>query len=329
MQQSNSILTGKTILITGGAGFIGSNLCEYFLQKNRVVCFDNFVTGHKANIEKFLNQPNFSLVEGDIRNPSDCEKAVNGCDIVLHQAALGSVPRSIHDPATTNDVNVNGFLNMMIAARNAGIKRFVYASSSSVYGDLEELPKKEERTGNQLSPYAVSKYVNELYAKVFSTVYGIETIGLRYFNVFGKQQDPNGQYAAAIPRFIAAIKKGQSPVIYGDGEQTRDFTYIRNVIQANELAASVQHKEALNRVYNIAYGNQTTVNQLVQTIIQMMAELDPSLMNVQMNHEKERIGDVRYSQASIGLAQQLLGYQPEYDLQRGMKEAIEWYWNNL
>ena len=250
------------ILISGGAGFIGSNLCEYFLSKGyKVVCLDNFSTGHRYNLTSFGNNPNFSLIEGDIRDLSDCQKAVEGVDYVLHQAALGSVPRSINDPITTNAVNVSGFLNMLIASRDAKVKRFVYAASSSTYGDSQGLPKVEEVIGKPLSPYAITKYVNELYAEIFSKTYGLETVGLRYFNVFGRKQDPNGAYAAVIPKFVMQFINYESPVINGDGMHSRDFTYIDNVIQMNELAMTTTNSEAINTVYNTAFGDRTTLTQ--------------------------------------------------------------------
>ena len=252
------------ILITGGAGFIGSNLCEYFINKgHQVTCLDNFATGHRHNLDSIINHPNFTLIEGDIRNLEDCRKAVSGADYVLHQAALGSVPRSINDPITTNDVNVSGFLNMLVASRDANIKRFVYAASSSTYGDSEALPKEEDKIGKPLSPYAITKFVNELYADIFSKTYGLETIGLRYFNVFGRKQDPNCAYTAVIPKFVMQLMRHESPVINGDGNYSRDFTYIDNIIQINELAMLTENKEAVNTVYNAAFGDRTTLNYLV------------------------------------------------------------------
>lgn len=252
------------ILITGGAGFIGSNLTEYFLSKGySIVCLDNFATGHRHNVQPFLENPNYKLIEGDIRDLEVCQKAVENVDYVLHQAALGSVPRSIKDPITSNDVNVSGFLNMLIAARDANVKRFVYAASSSTYGDSESLPKVEDVIGKPLSPYAITKYVNELYADVFGKTYGMECIGLRYFNVFGRRQDPNGAYAAVIPLFVKQLIKHESPTINGTGDYSRDFTYIDNVIQMNELAMLTETPEAINTVYNTAVGDRTTLNDLV------------------------------------------------------------------
>ena len=319
-------LAHKNILITGGAGFIGSNLCAYFLENNKVVCLDNFATGHRHNIEKFLNNPNFTLIEGDIRDFATCEKAVVGIDYVLHEAALGSVPRSINDPITTNDVNVGGFLNMLTAARNAKVKRFVYAASSSTYGDSESLPKVEDVIGKPLSPYAVTKYVNELYADVFSKTYGIETIGLRYFNVFGRNQDPNGAYAAVIPKFVAQFLNHESPVINGDGNFSRDFTYIDNVIQMNELALITENSDAINTVYNTAFGERTTLNELINGLKENLAAFDPAIANVPIIHGENRIGDIPHSLASIDKAKNLLGYQPKFSMKEGLKEAVKWYW---
>lgn len=323
-------LIEKRILITGGAGFIGSNLVEYFLkQKNHITCLDNFSTGKRSNIEPFLNNPDFKLLEGDIRNISDCKQAVKDCELVFHQAALGSVPRSITDPVTTNDVNISGFLNMIVASRDEGIKRFIYAASSSTYGDHPGLPKFEDRIGRPLSPYAVTKYVNELYANVFSDLYGIETIGLRYFNVFGKRQDPNGAYAAAIPKFIKLLMNHQSPVVFGDGEQSRDFTYIDNVVQANELAAIADNPEAINQVYNVAFGDKTTVNQLIDHLRSGLSKFDPEINRIHTEYSSIRKGDILHSLASIDKASRLLGYRPEYDLKKGISEAIGWYFKNM
>ena len=322
-------ISNKKILITGGAGFIGSNLCGYFLEHNEVVCLDNFSTGHRHNIEQFLSNPNFTLIEGDIRNLETCEKAVLGIDFVLHQAALGSVPRSINDPITTNEVNVSGFLNMLIASRNANVKRFIYAASSSTYGDSEKLPKIEEVIGKPLSPYAVTKYVNELYADVFSKTYGMETIGLRYFNVFGRNQDPNGAYAAVIPKFVAQFLNHESPVINGDGNFSRDFTYIDNVIQMNELAMLTENKEAINTVYNTAFGERTTLNELVNSLREFLSTYDNEIANVPIIYGENRVGDIPHSLASIEKAKKLLNYQPKFSMREGLKEAVNWYWNNL
>ena len=320
----------STILITGGAGFIGSNLCEHFIAKGyKVRCLDNFATGHRHNLEAIISNENFLLIEGDIRNMDDCQKAVEGVDYVLHEAALGSVPRSINDPITSNEVNVSGFLNMLVASRDAGVKRFVYAASSSTYGDSESLPKVEEVIGKPLSPYAITKYVNELYAEIFSRTYGLETIGLRYFNVFGRKQDPNGAYAAVIPKFVMQLMKKESPIINGDGNYSRDFTYIDNVIQMNELAITVQNDIAVNTVYNTAFGDRTTLNDMVFYLKKYLAEFDPAIADVEVIHGPNRVGDIPHSLASIDKAKQLLQYNPKYAFKDGLKEAVEWYWNNL
>lgn len=322
--------TQNTILITGGAGFIGSNLCEYFLELgNKVICLDNFSTGYRHNLEGFINNPNFRLIEGDIRNIDDCILAVQGVDYVLHEAALGSVPRSINDPITTNDVNVSGFLNMLVASRDAKVKRFIYAASSSTYGDSQGLPKVEDVIGKPLSPYAITKYVNELYAEIFSRTYGLETIGLRYFNVFGRKQDPNGAYAAVIPKFVMQLMNYESPVINGDGNYSRDFTYIENVIQMNELAMTSQNPEAINTVYNTAFGDRNTLNDLVGYLKNYLAEFDSKIANVEIIYGSNRAGDIPHSLASIEKAKIILGYKPKYSLQEGLKEAVSWYWNNL
>ncbi len=323
-------LSNKKILVTGGAGFIGSNLCEELLKRgNTVVCLDNFATGKKENIKEFLKDSNFKLIEGDIREIEDCKKAVKNVDYILHQAALGSVPRSIKDPITSNDVNVSGFINMLVAARDEGIKRFVYAASSSTYGDSEALPKIEDKIGKPLSPYAITKYVNELYADVFSKTYGIETIGLRYFNVFGRKQDPNGAYAAVIPKFVGKFMKGESPVINGDGNYSRDFTYIDNVIQANLLALVVDNKIAVNTVYNVAYGERNTLNDLVACIKKYLSKLDASISGIEVVNGPNRQGDIPHSLASINKAKELLNYNPRFSLEEGLKEAVNWYWDNL
>lgn len=323
-------LTNRKIVITGGAGFIGSNLCNHFLSHdNQVVCLDNFATGHRHNIEKFLDHKNFTLIEGDIRDLDTCRKTVEGADFVLHQAALGSVPRSINDPITSNDVNVSGFLNMLVAARDAKVKRFVYAASSSTYGDSKELPKVEEVIGNPLSPYAITKYVNELYATIFSNTYGLETIGLRYFNVFGRNQDPNGAYAAVIPKFVAQLINHESPIINGDGMYSRDFTYIDNVIQMNEKALLTENPEAINTVYNTAVGDRTTLNDLVSYLKEFLAAYDEKIGQVEVIHGPNRAGDIPHSLASIDKAKKLLGYHPKYTMREGLKEAVAWYWENL
>jgi|TARA_B110000503_G_scaffold104064_1_gene155302 UDP-N-acetylglucosamine 4-epimerase len=326
----NIQLTNKRILITGGAGFIGSNLTEVLLEKgNNVTCLDNFATGRRDNIAHLLSNPNYTFMEGDIRNLTDCRQSVKNVDYVLHQAALGSVPRSIKDPITSNDVNVGGFLNMLIASRDAGVKRFIYAASSSTYGDSESLPKLEDTIGKPLSPYAITKYVNELYADVFSKTFGLETIGLRYFNVFGRKQDPNGAYAAVIPKFISQFMAGESPIINGDGEYSRDFTYIDNVIQANILSMLSENKEAINTVYNVAFGERNTLNDLITYLKESLTEFDPKIKDIQVVFGPNRIGDIPHSLASIDKAKKLLNYDPQYSLEKGLKEAIKWYWNNL
>lgn len=318
------------ILITGGAGFIGSNLTEYFLGKgHKVVVLDNFATGHRHNIVQHEGNPNFLLIEGDIRNVADCEKAVQSVDFVLHQAALGSVPRSIKDPQTSNEVNVSGFLNMLVAARDANVKRFIYAASSSTYGDSESLPKVEDKIGKPLSPYAITKYVNELYAEIFSKTYGIETIGLRYFNVFGRRQDPNGAYAAVIPLFVKKFMNHESPVINGAGDYSRDFTYIDNVVQMNERAMLTENQEAVNTVYNTAVGDRTTLNQLVGYLKEFLTEYDSEIAKVEVVHGPNRQGDIPHSLASVDKAKKLLGYEPSHVIKDGLKEATKWYWDNL
>lgn len=320
------------VLVTGGAGFIGSNLCEYLLSNNyEVVCLDNFSTGKIENIHHLLNTyPNtFKLIVGDIRNLADCQKALNRVDYVMHEAALGSVPRSIKDPITTNAVNIGGFLNMLIAARDAKVKRFIYAASSSTYGDSKELPKVEDIIGKPLSPYAITKYVDELYADIFARTYGLEYIGLRYFNVFGRRQDPFGAYAAVIPLFVKKMIAHERPIINGDGEISRDFTYIDNVIQMNMLAMAVNKKEAVNQIYNTAYGQSTTLNQLVEYLKEYLSKFDPSIKNIEAVYGPNRIGDIPYSLACIDKAKSLLGYAPEYDIKKGLKEAVEWYWENI
>lgn len=318
------------ILITGGAGFIGSNLAEHFLNKGYAVrVLDNFSTGHRHNIAPFLSNPAFELQEGDIRNLEDCRKAVEGADYVLHQAALGSVPRSINDPITTNEVNISGFLNMLVAARDAKVKRFVYAASSSTYGDSKELPKMEDKIGKPLSPYAITKYVNELYADIFSRTYGLETIGLRYFNVFGRRQDPNGAYAAVIPKFVMQFMRHESPVINGAGDYSRDFTYIDNVVQMNERAMLADNPAAVNTVYNTAVGDRTTLKEMVQLLKEFLAGYDAAIAGVEVRHGPNRAGDIPHSLASIDKARTLLGYEPTHKFKAGLKEAVDWYWKNL
>jgi UDP-N-acetylglucosamine 4-epimerase len=322
-------LSGKKILVTGGAGFIGSNLCEVLLRKkNKVICLDNFSTGKRNNIAGFLEDSNFTFIEGDIRNLDDCMLAASGVDYILHQAALGSVPRSIKDPITTNDVNISGFLNMLVAAKNHKVKRFVYAASSSTYGDSKALPKVENNIGRPLSPYAITKYVNELYAGIFAETYGLETIGLRYFNVFGKRQDPNGAYAAVIPKFVSQLMAGESPLVNGDGNYSRDFTYIDNVIQAN-LLSLVAGPKAINTVYNVAFGDRNTLNDLMGYLKEYLSEFDAKIANIAVKYGPNRVGDIPHSHASVDKAKQMLNYNPQFSLQQGLKEAVHWYWENL
>ena len=318
------------ILVTGGAGFIGSNLCDALIAAgHKVTCLDNFSTGKMENLDQLLPHPDFRLITGDIRNLEDCKLAVEGADYVFHEAALGSVPRSISDPATTNEVNISGFLNMLIAARDAKVKRFIYAASSSTYGDSEKLPKVEEVIGRPISPYAITKYVNELYADVFSRTYGIECIGLRYFNVFGRRQDPYGAYAAVIPLFVKQFIRHESPLINGDGEFSRDFTYIDNVIQMNMLAMATSDPQSVNTVYNTAFGDRTTLNQLVGYLKEFLSDFDPKIGKVKIVHGPSRVGDIPHSLASIDKARRLLGYDPQYNLRDGLKEAVKWYWFNM
>ncbi|MEE4262277.1 MAG: SDR family oxidoreductase [Desulfobacteraceae bacterium] len=353
--------------MTGGAGFIGSNLVEHFLGRgNEVVCLDNLATGYRTNIEPFMDDPAFTFIEGDIRDIETCHRATRGCDYVLHQAALGSVPRSVKDPHTSNAVNIGGTLNMLLAARDAGVKRFVYAASSSTYGDSEELPKVEDHIGNPLSPYAVTKYVMELYARVFSQLYGLECIGLRYFNVFGRRQDPNGAYAAVIPLWVKQLIRHEPPVINGDGSYSRDFTYIDNVVQANELAAVLPtaailenlveywrqgrgtgdegrggsgspriphtaHRtpQTISEVFNVAYGGNTTLNGLFEALRKNLALFDPEIGRIEPVYGPVRPGDIPHSMASIDKARALLGYEPEYDAEQGFEKACEWYFDNI
>ena len=344
-------LKKSKILITGGAGFIGSNLTEYFLAgENEVICLDNLSTGHKKNISKFMSDPNFQFIEGDIRDINVCRKAVRDCEYVFHQAALGSVPRSIKDPVTTNTVNIDGFLNVLTVARDENVKRFIYAASSSTYGDSQELPKIEENIGRPLSPYAITKVVNEYFAKVYSELYNMETIGLRYFNVFGKRQDPNGAYAAVIPLWVKKLINNESPVINGDGTYSRDFTYVENVIQANELAAVTPKKDILNglneffnknkselqkrkpftvfEVFNVAYGKNTTLFELFEALKTNLAKFDSGISKAEYIIGKKRQGDIPHSLASIEKAKTVLGYDPQYDAEQGFRKACEWYFNN-
>ncbi len=317
-------------MVTGGAGFIGSNLCQYLIDNgNKVVCLDNLSTGKIENIEHLLKNSKFSFLNGDIRNLEDCHNACENIDYVLHQAALGSVPRSINDPITSNDVNISGFLNMLVATRDAKIKRFIFAASSSTYGDSQELPKVEDTIGKPLSPYAVTKYVNELYADVFTKIYGIETIGLRYFNVFGRNQNPNGAYAAVISKFVIQFINHESPNINGDGTYSRDFTYIDNVIEANIRSIITQNTKAINTIYNVAYGERTTLNELVQLLQLYLSQFDSKINEITINYGSKRPGDIPHSLASIEKAKKLLHYNPKYNIKKGLKEAVDWYWKNL
>ena len=319
-------------LITGVAGFIGSNLLEELLELDQIVVgLDNFFTGHRHNLEDVKKEVGeykwalFTFYEGDIRNMSDCRKVCKDVEYVLHQAALCSVPRSLDDPITTNQSNIDGFLNMIVAARDAGVKRIVYAASSSTYGDDPELLKREDKIGRPLSPYALTKYVNELYADVFAKAYGLESIGLRYFNVFGKRQDPNGAYAAVIPKWIDLFLNLMRPTIYGDGETSRDFCYIKNVTEANLLAATTDNPEGVNKVYNIACGERTTLNQLYQIIRDEISLYKPEVKKIEPIYGFFREGDVRHSLADVGMAKGLLGYNPQINVSTGMVESIKWY----
>jgi UDP-N-acetylglucosamine 4-epimerase len=329
--------TTQKILITGAAGFIGSNLVEYFLRKNyKVIGLDNFATGFRHNLEPFKSNPNFSFIEGDIRNLEDCEKAVKGADFVLHQAALGSVPRSIKNPINTNSANIDGFLNMLVAARDAGVKRFVYAASSSTYGDSKKLPKVEDEIGNPLSPYAVTKYVNELYADVFARTYGMECVGLRYFNVFGKNQTPEGAYAAVIPLWVKLLINHQAPVINGDETYSRDFTYVDNVCQANEKAMitsseklKTDKKQYVHQVFNVAFGGNTKLIELFRALRDNLAREDEQIATIEPIIGPFREGDIPHSQASIDKARKMLGYDPKYDARQGFELVSKWYYENL
>lgn len=320
----------KHILVTGAAGFIGSNLVETLLAKGyQVSGLDNFATGHRKNIEAFLVNENFSFTEGDIRDLATCQEACKTVDFILHQAALGSVPRSINDPITSNDVNVGGFLNMLVAARDNGVKRFVYAASSSTYGDSIALPKIEDKIGKPLSPYAVTKLVNEVYADVFYKTYGLNSIGLRYFNVFGRRQDPNGAYAAVIPKFVLQFMQHKSPTINGDGTFSRDFTYIDNVIQMNLRAIETENEAAFNEVYNTAVGDRTSIKGMAELLRTYLSEYDAEIANVEILYGPNRKGDLPHSLASIDKAKEKLGYEPTHIFQEGLKEAVAWYWENL
>ncbi len=318
------------ILVTGGAGFIGSNLVEMLLaQNNEVIALDNFMTGKMENLLPSFANPNFRLIVGDIRDMSKCREAVDGVDYVLHEAALGSIPRSVKDPVTMTEVNISGFVNMLFAAQEAKVKRFVYAASSSTYGSSRTLPKVESEIGRPLSPYAITKYVDELYADNFSRLYGIETIGLRYFNVFGRRQDPCGAYAAVIPKFVTSLLRHESPVINGDGSQSRDFTYIDNVLLANRLALQTGNPEAVNQVYNVACGEQTTLNELFALLRTKLSEIDPAVAGVEPIHGPCRVGDIPHSLACIDKARNLLGYAPEFDVGAGLEAAVRWYYENF
>ena len=320
----------KRVLVTGGAGFIGSNLAETLLNAGySVTVLDNFSTGKRENLSAFAADPRFTLIEGDIRNMNDCLKAVKKIDCVLHQAALGSVPRSIKDPATSTAVNVSGFVNMLAAAQQQGIKRFVYASSSSVYGNCTDSPKVEERTGTPLSPYALTKSVDEQFAANFAAVYGMECIGLRYFNVFGKRQDPEGAYAAVIPKFSATLLRHGSPVINGDGSYSRDFTYIDDVVNANILAMETAVPEALNTVCNIAGGEETTLNELFEILRRELSVYDPEISGISPQYGPIRPGDIPHSLASTAKANRLLGYKPRYHVRDGLHLTAKWYFENL
>lgn len=320
----------RKILVTGGAGFIGSNLCEELVKKgNYVVCLDNFSIGRIENIQGLLDNNRFKLIEGDIRNLDTCLKAVNGVDVVFHEAALGSIPRSIDDPITTNAVNISGFLNMLVAAKNAKIDRFIFAASSSAYGDNETIPKVEDTIGKPLSPYALTKYVDELYAHVFSITYGLKYIGIRYFNVFGRRQDPNSAYAAVIPLFIKKILKHEQPIINGDGSNSRDFTYIDNIIHINMLALETLSPKAFNQIYNGAGGENTSVLELEQLITKNLSAYDNCIDCIVPIFGPNRIGDIKHSKASISKAKELLGYTPVCTFEDGLKKTIYWYLTNL
>ena len=324
------ILKDSRVLVTGGAGFIGSNLVESLLNSgNSVVCLDNFSTGKRENLKEFISNPAFKLIEGDIRNYDDCLKAVENIDIVFHEAALGSVPRSIKDPITSTDVNIGGFVKMLFAAKESGVKRFIYAASSSTYGDHPVLPKVEDKIGSPLSPYAITKYVDELFASNFAQTYGIDVVGLRYFNVFGRRQDPDGAYAAVIPKFMKMLMKHEVPLINGDGSISRDFTYIDNVVQANHLASVVQNNAALNQVYNVAHGERTSLNQLFFFIRKLAAGFDKDILTIEPIYGPARAGDIPHSLASIEKAKKLLYYSPTLNVEDGLKEAVKWYWENL
>lgn len=324
------MLRNSKVLVTGGAGFIGSNLIESLLLfGNQVVCFDNFSTGKRENLKDFIANPGFRLIEGDLRNIDDCRNAVSGIDFVFHEAALGSVPRSISDPVSTTDVNIGGFVKILFASVEAGVKRFIYAASSSTYGDHPDLPKVENKIGNPLSPYGITKYVDELFAANFAQTYGIKVIGLRYFNVFGIRQDPDGAYAAVIPRFVKTLRQHESPVINGDGNFSRDFTYVDNVILANHLAATAGREDALNQVYNIAHGERTTLNQLFSAIRGIAGRFDKEIQGIEPVFGPERAGDIPHSHASVEKAKKYLGYSPVQNVNEGLELAVAWFMKNL
>lgn len=329
MITKNLKLKNKNILVTGGAGFIGSNLCEYLLScDSNVTCLDNFSTGHRHNIKKFMSNKNFVLIEGDIRDINTCQSACKDQEFILHQAALGSVPRSIKDPINSNDVNVSGFLNMLIAARDNKAKRFIFAASSSTYGDSKKLPKIEDEIGKPLSPYAVTKYVNEIYADIFQNSYGLDYIGLRYFNVFGKHQDPNGAYAAVIPLFIKKLMNYESPIINGDGSFSRDFTYVENVILMNVLSMTTKNKSALNQIYNTACGERTNLLELVEYLKKYLSKYDLKISEVKTKFGPSRNGDIPHSLASIEKAKKLLNYSPLCYIDQGIESTIDWFYKN-
>ena len=318
------------ILVTGGAGFIGSNLCEHLVNEGHyVICLDNFSTGHMENIVALIDNhsDSFKLIEGDIRSFETCIKAASGVDYILHEAALGSIPRSINDPITTNDVNIGGFLNMLVAARDLKIKRFIFAASSSTYGDSKDLPKSEDRIGKPMSPYALTKLVDELYADVFAKTYNMEFIGLRYFNVFGRRQDPNSMYAAVIPLFIKQYMSLKQPHINGDGTNSRDFTYIDNVIHMNDLALKTSNPQAVNQIYNTACGERTTITQLASYIKDILIRYNPEISNIFPVYGPNRAGDIQHSLANIEKAKKYLNYMPCYSFYKGLEEAVKWYWN--
>lgn len=334
---ASSHIKNSRVLVTGGAGFIGSNLVDALLkQGNYVRVLDDFSTGFEENLvdhydfqQELSKNNHFDLIRGDIRDESTCAEACEGIDYVLHQAALGSVPRSINDPIRTNSVNITGFLNILVAARDAKVKRFVYAASSSTYGDSKDLPKLEDNIGKPLSPYAVTKYVNELYADVFYKTYGLETIGLRYFNVYGRRQTPNGAYAAVIPLFVDSLIKHKSPQINGDGATSRDFTYIDNVIKMNQLAALTPKSEALGQVFNCACGSSTSLNELFSVLRKELSHFDPEIANTEVTYGPERTGDIRDSLADVSKAKGLLNYSDIIHFEQGIKDCVQWYWNNL